>query len=204
MSTIHELMAMPDKKIMGLAVAMARQCADKVKLASRLAGTQDDVIQQLALALIEFKHGAVALRPGSNLTAACFGIVRTKCKSNWMTDRASVFQHDADMQEDMEFDGAISYESCPAAEENQEGWEGYTLDDLEGLSVMDRLLIQHDTLASGAQQAMTKDLAKMFECDERTIRLRRSALRRELTSKFNLAADFFSKKAEPKFIMDKK
>lgn len=207
--TIADLRKMTEKQVFEVAVKMRAQCRDKKKLEAKL-GDADDLVQMLAIALFQFKSGSVELRSGATLTEACFGIVRTAGRSNWMSDRASAYQRDGDIEDDSVYECAEEDEPMYVAdgetniEGELEGWEGHTLDDVEGLSAMDRLLIQHDTLASGARQGMTKDLAEMFGCDERTIRLRRSSLRRDLTRKLNLPADFFSKKVEHKVNLDKK
>ncbi len=187
---------MSDKKIFTLATKMRAQCLDRSRLEARLGGS-DDLVQMLAITLFQFKSGAIELRPSYRLVEACFGIVRSSCKSNWMSDRASVYQRDGDVEvlhEFMDEAGEGVAEVARTCDE-EEGWEHRTLDEIEGLSVLDKLLIQHDTLAAGACQGMTKDLAKIFECDERTIRLRKESLRNELSKRYNLAADFFCKKA---------
>lgn len=193
--TILELQSMTDKQVFGFATKLRSQCLDRSRLETRLGGA-DDLIQLLAITLFQFKCGAIELRPGCRLISACFGIVRSSCKSNWMSDRAAAYQNidieDEDLHASLDEVGDEVAEVARPYEE--EGWEHRTLDEIEGLSALDKLLIQHDTLEAGARQGMTKDLASLFGCDERTIRLRRKSLREELTKKFNLAADFFCKK----------
>lgn len=208
--TIADLQKMTEKQVFAAAVKMRAQCRDKKKLEAKL-GDEDDLVQMLAIALFQFKSGAVALRAGATLIEACFGIVRTAGRSNWMSDRASAYQRDGDIEDDSvyECEEAIDEPMYVADGETNiegeiEGWERYSIDDIEGLSALDKLLIKHDTLSSGARQGMTKDLANMFGCDERTIRLRKEKIRGDLARKFNLPADFFSKKAEPKITLDKK
>lgn len=194
--TILELQSMTDKQVFGFAKKLSRQCLDRSRLETRLGGA-DDLVQVLAITLFQFKCGAIELRPGCRLIEACFGIVRSSCKSNWMSDRSAAYQgrdiEDEDLHASLdEVVGEVAEVAHPCEEE---GWENRTLDEIEGLSALDKLLIQHDTLEAGARQGMTKDLATLFGCDERTIRLRKRTLREELTKKFNLAADFFCKKS---------
>lgn len=204
--TIADLSKMTEKQVFEVAVKMRAQCKDKSRLEAKL-GDGDDLVQTLAIALFQFKSGAVELRAGATLLEACFGIVRTASRSNWMSDRASAYQHSVDVEDDSDLDYEFNEGHelvCGDEETNLEGWEYHSLDDIGDLSPMDKLLIQHDTLSSGAHQGMTKDLADMFGCNARTIRLRKEKIRGDMARKFNLPADLFSKKAEPKITLDKK
>jgi len=182
MTTLAELQNMTDVQAYFLTKKMVMRSFDREKL-SNLACGKDDLIQLVAEQMYLFKTGKKKL-VGDNLEAACFGVVRGNLRANWM--RAAF----ADPDSSPEIKDEI------ACEDEEEPVFEHTLDDIEWLTPMDKLLIQHDSLKAGSSQSQTKDLAEFFGCTTRTIRLKKEALKKRLITEFNLEADFFDKKSE--------
>lgn len=182
MTTLSELQNMTDVEAYFFAKKMVTICFDREKLI-KLAGDKDDLIHLIGEQIFHFKEGRETL-VGDSVERACFGIVRGNLRANWM--RAAF----ADPDSSPEIKDEI------ACEDEEEPIFEHTLDDIEWLTPMDKLLIQHDSLKAGSSQSQTKDLAEFFGCTTRTIRLKKEALKKKLIAEFNLEPDFFDKKSE--------
>lgn len=191
MTTLSDLKKMNDIESYFLAKKMVAGCFDKEKIYS-LAGGKEDLIQLIATQLDLFKKGAEKLH-GGNVETACFGIVRGRLRANWM---GSAFREVEVVDRD-EDEGGEGVEGVEMADQHEdEEAAGWSLDDIQWLTAVDKLLIRHDTLKIGSAHCQTQDIAEFFGCETRTIRYRRAALKKKLIEKFNLGNDFFERKQE--------
>lgn len=187
-TTIMQLQLMTPRQIVDLAKQIVKQCKDKSDIAKRL-GDSDEFFQAVCELLIEFKLGARELRPGCRLDLAVYGIARGIAKRNWMSDRATL----CDIEEVA--DDHTEHTDADAVEvDDEEAGHGHSLDDIPGLSALDKLLIQHDAHRS----AQTSDVATFFGITTRAVRMRKEKLHAQLIVQFNLPPAVFKEKAEPK------
>lgn len=187
-TTIQQLQSMTPRQVVSLAKIIVQQCKDKISIGNGL-GNDDDFFQAVCELLIEFKLGARELRPGCRLYLAICGLTRGQARGNWMLDRT-------DRDKDEVLDTSEEHEEYEEGEEDEDSTPALThsLADIPGLSALDRLLIQHDAHRS----AQTSDVATFFGITTRAVRMRKEKLHAQLIARFNLPANFFEEKAEPK------
>jgi len=187
-TTILKLQLLTPRQIIDLAKQIVKQCHDNSDIAKRL-GDSDDLFQAVCNLLIEFKLGARDLRPGHSLEEAVCSLARGPSRRNWMSDRAT----ECDIEEVA--DDHTEHTDADAVEvDDEEAGHGHSLDDIPGLSALDKLLIQHDAHRS----AQTSDVATFFGITTRAVRMRKEKLHDQLIARFNLPPAVFKEEAEPK------
>lgn len=180
-TTILQLQSMTTQQVVALAESIVKQCHDKAKISKRLGGS-DEFFQVVCRLLVEFKLGARELRGRLSIELAVCGIARGQARRNWM----SYQMQECDTEEVADDD--------VVGDDEEEVDHGHSLDDVPGLSVLDKLLILHDARRSD----QTSDIAKFFGVSTRAVRLRKEKLHARLITRFNLPQDFFEEKAARK------
>lgn len=194
MTTIKKLKLMTSKQVVRFAGQIVKQCKDRAAISAGL-GNEDDFLQSVCKLLIEFKTSARELREEScRLDIVVCSLARGEARRNWMSDQASNID-DIEYVDD-EDEELTEAEFAVFLSETVDAPAEHSLDDVDGLSALDKLFIKHDTQSNVRQAAQTKDIAAFFGITTRAVRLRKEKLHANLTERFNLPKNFFEEKVE--------
>lgn len=180
----EDLRATSGANLLDLATKIVGQWFDSQSTKEKL-GNRDDAIQEVSEALWLIKSGASEFDVERDLVAYIHGILRVKARSNWQ------HLHPGKTETEGEGEGEIEDGERLAASTR-------TLDDLPGLTALDRLIICHSTQSKVRQVAATRDISNLLGISTRAVRLRKEKLRARLQKEYKFTIDFFAEAVEPK------
>lgn len=194
--TTDDLKKMSGAEIFKLAQRLASLIAKNDAVVR--AGERDDIVQMLCEELVYFKHDPDQLRAGHDVCQAVVGRVNGKLRGYYMTNTHN--QHDDDER----------VESVDIAMDcdDEEVEFSKTLDDIAGLTALDKLVLAHDVASENSHCAVSSTLAEALHCSARTVRNYRAAARTKAIAfaesrGITLPPDFFDKVTEKKIEHEK-